>query len=307
MLAAILNTRAADNTHATLPSEVKRVLFLGDSITYGGLYTAYVEAYFATRQPDRNIEFINAGLPSETVSGLSEKGHADGKFPRPDLKERLGRVLEQTNPDLVYACYGINDGIYMPYSYWRARAFKNGMKDLRKTVRTAKANIIHLTPAYYDGAKSGNLAYIDTLDRYSKWLMDQREKGWEVADIYGTMGRYLKQRRLTEPNFALAGDAVHPNDTGHWLMAKTILLHLGARDIGSAENAQQMVAVHPQGEKILSLVKKREEMMRDAWLTATGHKRPGIGKGLPMSEAKAKAEEIGKQIAALQQSKSSQP
>ena len=75
-----------------------------------------LEAYFVTRYPGRTIEFINVGLPSETVSGLSEEGHAGGQFPRPDLHERLGRVLEQIRPDLVFACYGMNDGIYLPFN-----------------------------------------------------------------------------------------------------------------------------------------------------------------------------------------------
>jgi hypothetical protein len=39
---------------------------------------------------------IDAGPPSETVSGLSEEGHAGGQFPRPDLVERLTRVLAVT-------------------------------------------------------------------------------------------------------------------------------------------------------------------------------------------------------------------
>src|SRR5829696_7424033 len=78
---------------AMLPG-AKRVLVLGDSITHGGQYVEYIEAYFVTRFPDRHLEFINVGLPSETVSGLSEPGHAGGQFPRPDLHERLGRVLE---------------------------------------------------------------------------------------------------------------------------------------------------------------------------------------------------------------------
>src|ERR1041385_874446 len=99
---------------AALPAHVKRVVFLGDSITYSGTYVAMVEAYFLTRRPDRVIEFINLGLPSETVSGLSEDGHAGGQFPRPDLHERLARVLKQTKPDLIFACYGMNDGIYLP-------------------------------------------------------------------------------------------------------------------------------------------------------------------------------------------------
>src|SRR4051812_39731353 len=61
---------------ATLPAKVKRLIFLGDSVTYSGGYVELVEAYFITRYPARTVEFINVGLPSETVSGLSEEGHA---------------------------------------------------------------------------------------------------------------------------------------------------------------------------------------------------------------------------------------
>src|SRR5216117_2792724 len=67
---------AASQGASTLPANVRRVLFLGDSITYAGTYVVLVETYFLTRYPGRTIEFINAGLPSETVSGLTEEGHA---------------------------------------------------------------------------------------------------------------------------------------------------------------------------------------------------------------------------------------
>ena len=59
-----------------------RILFLGDSITYSGQYIACFERWLIT-QKEMSATVINAGLPSETVSGLSEKGHAGGKFPRP--------------------------------------------------------------------------------------------------------------------------------------------------------------------------------------------------------------------------------
>src|SRR6476660_7128146 len=75
---------------------VHRIVFLGDSITYSGQYNEFVEAYYTTRFPTQHIEFLNLGLPSETVSGLSEDGHAGGKFPRPELRERIDRVLEKT-------------------------------------------------------------------------------------------------------------------------------------------------------------------------------------------------------------------
>ena len=72
-----------------------RVLFIGDSITFGGAYVDFIETVIHTRAPDWRGEIIDLGLSSETVSGLSEAGHAGGKFPRPDLRERLGRVLAQ--------------------------------------------------------------------------------------------------------------------------------------------------------------------------------------------------------------------
>ena len=75
---------------------VKRIVFLGDSITYSGQYVDAFETFLFLRFPARQFEVINVGLPSETVSGLSEDGHADGKFPRPDLHERLDRVLAKT-------------------------------------------------------------------------------------------------------------------------------------------------------------------------------------------------------------------
>ena len=64
---SIIPLRAAEEF---LPT-VQRILFLGDSITYSGQYIDYFEAYLFTRFPERRFEVINAGLPSETVSGLS--------------------------------------------------------------------------------------------------------------------------------------------------------------------------------------------------------------------------------------------
>ncbi len=44
------------------------------------------------------------------------------------------------------------------------------------------------------------------------------------------------------------------------------------------------------------LVVTRQNLLRDAWLTKTGHKRPGIKPGLPLPEAEAKAKEINAKI-----------
>ena len=68
--AFLLHGSLAPAADEMLPS-AKRVLFLGDSITHSGQYVDAIEAYFVTRFPRRQIEFLNLGLPSETVAGLS--------------------------------------------------------------------------------------------------------------------------------------------------------------------------------------------------------------------------------------------
>jgi lysophospholipase L1-like esterase len=289
---------AADADTEMLP-RVRRVLFLGDSITYSGQYVEFVEAYFVTRFPGRQIEFLNLGLPSETVSGLSEPGHADGQFPRPDLHERLARVLEKTRPDVVIACYGMNDGIYLPFAEERFEKFRNGLLRLRERVTAAGAKIIHVTPPTFDEVRGKSPGYGNTLDRYADWMLAQRAAGWDVVDLHGPMNHFLAERRKADPNFFLAGDGVHADETGHWIVAKQILRHLGAKGLAEMENAKAMVGVHPNGEPLLKVIQQKQRLLKDAWLTDTGHKRPGMNEGLPLAEAQEKAAELEQQIREL--------
>jgi len=288
---------AAEPTNALAKlKDIHRLVLLGDSITYSGQYIESLEAYCVTRFPEQRIEFLNLGLPSETVSGLSEDGHAGGKFPRPELRERLGRVLEKTKPDLVFACYGMNDGIYLPFSEERFQRFKDGIVELRDRVAAVGAKIIHVTPPTFDEVKGGHAGYNHALDKYADWLLGQRAAGWDVVDLHGPMNRYLAERRQREPEFSLAGDGVHCGEIGHWIIAKQILLHLGAEDVATAESPEALLAVHPRGEDVLKLVQEKQRLMKDAWLTDAGHKRPGMNKGLLLVEAKAQAAELDKQI-----------
>jgi len=292
--------------HAAAPPDawsklenVHRIVVLGDSITYAGQYVEFIEAYYSSRFPDRQLEFLNLGLPSETVSGLSEDGHAGGQFPRPDLNERLGRVLKKTKPDLVIACYGMNDGIYLLFSDERFQKFKDGIQRLHERVTAAGAKIIHVTPPTFDEVKGGHPGYSQALDRYSDWLLEQRTKGWAVVDLHGPMNRYLAERRQRDPNFFLAGDGVHCNETGHWIIAKQILLYLGAMDLENIDDAAAMLAGYPNGPALLKLIQQRQRMVKDAWLTDVEHQRPGMNKGLPLAEATTKAAAIETEILQL--------
>ncbi|GAA4462668.1 hypothetical protein GCM10023189_39650 [Nibrella saemangeumensis] len=281
------------------PKGTKRILFLGNSITYSGTYVTAIEAYWRTHYPSQQLEFINAGLPSETVSGLSEPNHADGRFPRPDLHERLHRVLAQTRPDVVFACYGMNDGIYMPLEGARFKAYREGMKWLHRELKKSGAKkIVFLTPPVHDDKTLGTQGYNRTLDAYAEWLLAQRDSlKWEVADIHFPMTRLLDDKRKADPAFKLANDGVHPGELGHWLMAKPVLRYLG-ETIPDTATMLSSVSVHPRGEEILRLVSQRQGIMKNAWLGATGHKRPDMAPGLPMAEARRHYDQIEKRIRA---------
>lgn len=277
------------------PKEVHRILFLGNSITYDGKYIVDLETYFTLHYPERHFEFINEGLPSETVSGLSEPGHADGKFPRPDLHERLSRVLALTKPDLVFVCYGMNDGIYMPFDDGRFAKFREGMLWLHKELAATGARIIHLTPAVFDEQHGGHAGYAEVMVRYSNWLLQQRDSlGWSVGDIHFPMKKYLLDRRAADPSFAYARDGVHPDSLGHWIMAKAVLSYLGEKE--DAESAGTAFEKYPHGLSVFRLVGEKQRIMKDAWLTTAGHKRPGMNVGMPLEEARKKEAEIDAEI-----------
>jgi lysophospholipase L1-like esterase len=294
--------------------QARRIVFLGDSITYGGEYVESIETYFRTRFLESRVQFINLGLPSETVSGLTEPGHAGGAFPRPDLHERLERVLERAKPDLIVACYGMNDGIYHPLGEERFQKFQEGIRRLRERAAAAGAKVVHVTPPTFDPLplkgrtlpaglpeyRSPYEGYNKVLDRYAEWLLAQRAQGWEVVDVHGPMNHFLAERRRSDPNFILARDGVHANAQGHWLIAREILRYLGASDeIVSSDSPGALVNSCPRGSEVLKLVQQRQRLLKEAWLTHVGHLRPGMNKGKPWLEAERDAEELDSKIRAL--------
>lgn len=279
----------------------ERILFLGDSITQGGTYVAMIDAAVIASAPDVKQDIISAGLASETVSGLSETGHADGKFPRPDVHERLDRVLAGAKPKLVLACYGMNCGVYMPLKEERFKAYRDGITKLREKVIAAGARIIHLTPPVYDpepikertdpsGAEGADFkkpftGYNEVLDAYSNWLISQRANGWEVIDIHGPMKKALAEGRAKDPKFYLSKDGVHPGTEGHAIMAQGVLDAWGIK-LSAAD-----IATKAEYAELWKAVQAKQNLLKAAWLSSTGHKRPGVAPGLPLPEAEAKAAE----------------
>jgi len=307
-VAVAQDTKPDIKTDKTRQVAAKRIVFLGDSITHAGRYVAVLETALRIEYPDQTIpEFLNLGLPSETVSGLSEPGHAGGAFPRPDLHERLGRVLEQTKPDIVVACYGMNCGMYYPLNEDRFAKFKSGIERLHAQVEKAGARIIHLTPAFFDALpirdrllpdglqeyRQPYANYDDVLEAYSKWLMDQRSRGWTVLDVHAAMKSAVLEARKNDPNFTLASDGVHPNALGQAIVAKPL-----AEDWGLELDAQGLPK-HPKASELVDLVANKQNNLKLSWLSITKHTRPGIPQGQSLEQVAIQNRQIEQKIAEL--------
>ncbi len=280
-----------------LLANAKRVVLLGDSVTFAGHHWAHFDAWLETQSLPEHPILINAGLPSETVSGLSEDGHAGGGFPRPNLAERLDRVLEVTKPDLVIACYGINCGIYQPFDENRFSSYQKGINNLRQKVENAGAKLVLVTPPSFDDQRSKKpFSYNAVLDRYSDWLLSQRENDWTVIDLHGPMNRALSEKRKTDPEFTFQPDAVHPNSEGYWFIATELIRWFGDEAAADCESPEEMIKQRGLSAEKFAAVRERMMLRRNAYVSAAGHKRPGVKAGLPIKEAEQQATTLTKKI-----------
>ena len=284
------------------PIRAKRILFLGDSITHAGHYITLIEARLRVAGHDAYPELINLGLPSETCSGLSEPQHP---WPRPNVHERIDRALAKTKPDVVVACYGMNDGIYYPLSEERFAAYRRGIDQIIDKVQATGAKLILMTPPAFDPLPLKNQGkllpagadeyswktiyehYDDVLRQYAAWVMQQADRVAMVIDLHTPVTQYVAKKRKSDPQFTMSPDGVHVNHEGHEVLAAAVLAAWGLGE-----------PVEPD-PRLLALISRRQSLMHDAWLSEVGHKRPGVKAGLPIKQASDEAAEIDKQIRAL--------
>ncbi|WP_017446378.1 SGNH/GDSL hydrolase family protein [Gayadomonas joobiniege] len=275
----------------------QKVLFIGDSITYAGQFLTYFETLL-TLKNKQQYQFYNLALPSETASGLSEVGHANGRFARPDVKTRYQKILQQLKPDLVVICYGINDGIYQAFDETRFSAYKRGMQWLAEQTEQHSIPFIFITAPVYDVRK--NAAYANVQDIYAAWLMSKYyTDDWPVIDVYQTSKHHLWQKRQQDVSFYLAADGVHPTDYGHWVIAKALFDAWQINEWQNDERFDKALENYANGEKIAALINKKQHLIKATWLTHIGHTRPGIKDGLPLIKLNPAIKKMTQRISRL--------
>ena len=117
----------------------ERIVFLGDSITAGGVspkgYVTLVKNTLGEKHKDLGIEIIGAGISGNKV---------------PDLQKRLDKDVLSKKPTLVVIYIGINDvwhGENNPKNGTPKARFEDGLKEIIGKIKDAGANVLLCTPS----------------------------------------------------------------------------------------------------------------------------------------------------------------
>jgi lysophospholipase L1-like esterase len=199
---------------------------IGDSITHSGLYTHYVYLFYATRFPDRAIDFFNCG----TAGDMAKGGVA-----------RLQKDILRHQPTVATIMFGMNDvrrGFYSskfdaPDKQAQRDAaievYAANMKKLAEKLQAAGVRLIFITPSIFDdtaeipGEKNfGVNAALGRCAEIDRQLANELKS--PLIDFYNPMGKLNLEQQKLNPQFTLVGpDRIHPKETGSFVMAYLFL------------------------------------------------------------------------------------
>jgi endoglucanase len=203
-----------------------RVCFVGDSITHGGLYHGYVQLFYTTRFPERNIQFFNCGISGDSAGGATNRFPWDIGANRPTV----ATIMLGMN-DVNRGLYG-KDNPDQANLKSRQNAIDGHVANMRKLseqLRDAGCRLIYITPSIYDQtSKMSNENLFGVNDALGICGDHARklaaEFGGSVVDFHGAMGRINAEYQKADPKGTIVGgDRVHPGPMGHLVMAYTFL------------------------------------------------------------------------------------
>jgi len=211
------------------------VCFLGNSITEGGAYHTFINLFYLTRFPEKNIHIINCGI----AGNRADQGIA-----------RLQTDVLIHNPDVVTVMFGMNDVGSTIYSKSPTRediqkqkevitTYRHNMDSLSALLKIAGVRIIYFTPTIYDQVakfeKRNDYGKNQALSKCRDIIFDLAKKyNSPVVDIYSAMEKINKEHQAMDSMFSIVGpDRVHPGEEGHLVMAYEFLKAQGISTVVS--------------------------------------------------------------------------
>lgn len=203
----------------------QKMVLIGDSITdcgrrelsggpLGNGYAAFFVDLVTAKYPERKIRFVNKGISGNTVL---------------DLEARWGADVVAERPNWLSVMIGINDlhrtlnGVFdIPPAVYRERYAPL----LEQAAERCGARLVLLEPFYMITEREADAAQkvvLNLLPGYIQVVHELAEKfGARLVRLQDMFERHLRHRPFT----AFCAEPVHPNRTGHMLIAWELLATL---------------------------------------------------------------------------------
>jgi lysophospholipase L1-like esterase len=215
---------AADDAPKTTLKAGDRIVFLGDSITQGGVspngYVTLVKQQLENLPLDPPVEVIGAGISGNKV---------------PDLQNRLERDVINRKPTIVVIYIGINDVWHSESGRGTSKEnYEKGLKEIIQKIHDAGSKVI-LCTASVIGEKHDGSNKLDTmLDEYCDLSRKiAAETKVQLLDLRKAFLDYSKAHNKDNKEAGvLTSDRVHLNAAGNRFVANQMLAALGAEQLG---------------------------------------------------------------------------
>jgi lysophospholipase L1-like esterase len=201
-----------------------KLVMIGDSITdcgrtqpvgeglfnaHGNGYVALVNSLLGAVYPERHIRVVNMGISGNTVR---------------DLKARWQRDVLDLAPDWLSIMIGIND-VWRQFDLPTQREIHVGLAEYEQTldelVRLTQPRLrglVLLTPYFIEANPAD--AMRAKMDQYGAVVRQLAQKYRAICvDTQAAFNAALQHDHAA----ALAWDRVHPNTTGHMILARAFL------------------------------------------------------------------------------------
>lgn len=220
ILAAFAAALLAGHAGADAPAGLKkgdRIVFLGDSITAGGVapkgYVTMIKTALAEKHKDLGVEVVGAGVSGNKV---------------PDIQRRLDKDVLGKKPSVVVVYIGINDvwhGENDPKRGTSKENFEAGLRDVIGRVKQAGGRVVLCTPTVIGEKKAGANKLDAQLDEYAGISRKvAADTGSRLCDLRKAFVDHLaKNNPDDKASGILTTDRVHLNEAGNRLVADTIL------------------------------------------------------------------------------------
>jgi lysophospholipase L1-like esterase len=199
-----------------------RLAIIGDSITEQKMYSRIIETYLTVCVPELKITARQFGWSGETAEGFLR---------------RMTNDCLRFNPTIATLCYGMNDHGYRAYDEANGQWYRNNYSAVAHSLKSSGARVVLGSPGCVGRVPrwaSNTNAPVEDLNLNLCRLRNidievAAQEHIQFADVFWPMftAEFTAQKKYGA-DYAVPGkDGVHPDWSGHLIMAYAFLKALG--------------------------------------------------------------------------------